>query len=114
MCIRRLRVLALLILFCVATVAAQSPSDKSTDASQPSAHSVESKNDSLAKRADTLLEHFVTLQQDEAMCYTMRTYRVARVSPESDTTTPAGYSTCQRAARFQLRTTVQSVEIAPR
>ena len=33
---------------------------------------------------------------------------------DSDSTKPAGYSTCQRASRFQFRTAVDSREVAPR
>jgi hypothetical protein len=109
---RRLLVLSLLIPLCVVTVAAQSPSGKSADSSSPAA---ESKKDSVVIRPlDSGMQHILTLEQNEATCYTLRTYRVVRDDPESDTTRPAGYSTCQRAARFQLRTAVDSLEIAPR
>jgi hypothetical protein len=63
---------------------------------------------------DSRMQRILTLEQNEATCYTLRTYRVTRDDPESDTTRPADYSTCQRAARFQLRTAVDSLEIAPR
>jgi hypothetical protein len=36
-------------------------------------------------------------------CYSMRTYRVTRDDPESDSTRPAGYSTCQPAAWFHVK-----------
>ncbi len=112
MFVRRLLVLSLLIFTCVATVAAQSASGKNVDSSSPAA---ESKNDSPVTRPlDSNTPHILTLEHNEATCYTLRTYRVTRDDPKSDTTKPAGYSTCQRAARFQLRTTVESVEIAPR
>src|SRR5271169_4490740 len=119
MCVRRLLVLSLLILLCVATVAAQSPSDQrsdssSTAATQTAQASTETKNDSLVVRPlDSRTQHILTLEQNEATCYTLRTYRVTRDDPKSDTTKPAGYSTCRRATRFQLRTAVDSVEIAP-
>lgn len=38
-------------------------------------------------------------------CYTIRGYVVARDSKDSDSTHPVSYSTCQPAARYQLRTT---------
>lgn len=38
-----------------------------------------------------------------ATCYSLRTYRVTRDDPESDVTRPVGYSTCQPAARFQVK-----------
>jgi hypothetical protein len=140
----RLLLFSLLILLCVATAAAQSSPDKSYDSSQPvsalpqnahaspdlfqiqlsfevdgkaspSARVIEGENDSLIIRSlDSHRRHIITLQQNEATCYTLRTYRVARENPHSDSTRPAGYSTCERATRFQLRTTVDSREIVSR
>jgi len=63
---------------------------------------------------DSRAQHLLTLQQDEKTCYTLRTYRVARETPDSDSTRPAGYSTCQPATRFQLKTAVDSRVIVPR
>jgi hypothetical protein len=53
------------------------------------------------------------VQNDEA-CYTIRSYRVTRDDPRSDSTRLAGYSTCQHAARFQVRQAVDSLEVVPR
>jgi hypothetical protein len=139
----RLLVCSLLIALGVATVAAQTSPDKNLDSSQPltrqatnevstsliqfqlpfdadsSSHAAPSPNqhgnDSLAIRSiDSPPSHILTLQQNDATCYTLRTYRVARENPQSDSTRPAGYSTCQRATRFQLKTAVDSREIVPR
>lgn len=138
----RLLLLVFVISLCAASLAAQSASDKSPDASpapdqtaqasadlfqfqltsdtddqglSPAPRTIESKNDSLVIHpSDSRMAHILTLEQDEATCYTIRAYRVARVSPESDTTKPAGYSTCQRATRFQFRTAVDSQEMTPR
>ena len=41
----------------------------------------------------------------DAMCYAIRSYVVARDSKDSDSTHPAGYSTCRRASRYHLKTT---------
>jgi hypothetical protein len=38
-------------------------------------------------------------------CYAIRSYVVARDSKNSDSTHPVSYSTCQPAARYQLKTT---------
>jgi len=46
--------------------------------------------------------------QDDKLCYSMRSYRVKRENKDSDITRPAGYSTCQPAKRFQMRSTEQS------
>jgi len=40
--------------------------------------------------------------QGDTLCLTMRTYKVARDDPHSDSTHAAGYSTCQPAARFHM------------
>lgn len=41
----------------------------------------------------------------DGLCYTMRSYVVARDSKHSDATHPVSYSTCQKASRYRLRTT---------
>jgi hypothetical protein len=146
MSVPRLLLLSLLIALCVATAAAQSSPDNTSNSSQllpalpqnaeastaliefhlplshldglslsPTTRTTEREDDSLVMRPlDSSMQHILTLEQNEATCYTLRTYRVARVSPESDSTRPAGYSTCQRATRFQLRIAVDSQEIKPR
>jgi hypothetical protein len=116
MSIPRLLFLSLLISLCVATAAAQSsPSDSSGNERTGNERTVQPGNDSAVVRSlDSRIPHILTLQQDEKTCYTIRTYRVARESPDSDLTRPAGYSTCQRATRFQLKETVDSREIVPR
>jgi hypothetical protein len=63
---------------------------------------------------DLARQRILTLEENEPVCLTLRTYRVARESPDSDSTRPAGYSTCQPATRFQFRTAVDTREIAPR
>jgi len=39
----------------------------------------------------------------DATCFTMRSYVVARDSKDSDSTHPAGYSTCQPSNRYQVK-----------
>ncbi|MGD1023938.1 MAG: hypothetical protein ABR880_14225 [Candidatus Sulfotelmatobacter sp.] len=41
---------------------------------------------------------------DDTYCYSMRSYKVARDNPDSDSTHAVGYSTCQPAARFRTHT----------
>ena len=41
--------------------------------------------------------------QPDVTCYSIRSYIVARDSKDSDSTHPAGYSTCQRADRYRLK-----------
>jgi hypothetical protein len=41
----------------------------------------------------------------DTMCYTIRSYVVARDTKDSDSTHPVRYSTCQPAARYRLKTT---------
>jgi hypothetical protein len=49
------------------------------------------------------------LSQDDTLCYAMRSYKVARDNPQSDSTHAAGYSTCQPATRFHVHTTEEQV-----
>ncbi len=42
---------------------------------------------------------------DDTVCYTIRSYVVARDSKDSDSVHPVGYSTCQPSNRYRLRTT---------
>jgi hypothetical protein len=51
--------------------------------------------------------------QSDTLCLTMRTYKVARDDPHSDSTHAAGYSTCQPAARFQMHTAEFKVSATP-
>jgi hypothetical protein len=41
------------------------------------------------------------------VCYTMRSYIVARENRDSDSTKLVGYSTCQPASKYELRITVE-------
>ncbi len=51
-----------------------------------------------------------TENYNDSVCATMRTYVVARTHPESDATRVVGYSRCQPAWKFQIRTADKSVE----
>jgi hypothetical protein len=42
---------------------------------------------------------------DDILCYKIRSYVVARDKKDSDSVHPVGYSTCQPASRYRLRTT---------
>jgi hypothetical protein len=135
MCIPRLLLIPLLISLSAVTAAAQALPPSDPDSSQPTSMlsqnadgdspfvspfghlqgssnvtrgSVLGERDSRRMPARDYSKYFLTTEQNETTCYSLRTYRVTRVSPESDTTRPAGYSTCQRATRFQLRTAVDS------
>lgn len=140
----RLLALCLLISLCAATVAAQAPPDKSSGSSQllpalpqntasslglfqfqlpflaegqnlanSTPASIQSGHESNIP-APVRAQQVITLEQNEATCYSIRLYRFVRDNPESDSTRLVGYSTCQRAARFQLRTAEDSREMAPR
>jgi hypothetical protein len=37
------------------------------------------------------------------VCYAMRTYRMARVSPHSDVTESAGYAECEPSLKYSVR-----------
>ena len=120
MYIPRLLVLPVLISVCVAPVAAQSSPDKSN---VPQFLPALPQNEQAGIRADQfqlfshpdginlshiilppeVRAHVLTLGQSDVTCYSIRTYRVTRDDPESDSTRPAGYSTCQPAARFHVK-----------
>ena len=55
--------------------------------------------------------HSVTLAQNAAPCYTIRSYRFARENPKSDSTSFIGYSTCQPGTEFHRK---DAVDMAPR
>lgn len=132
--IPRLLVLALLISPCVARVAAQSSPDKTAAVSQPRLDGLVAPPEfrahvlPLPPRSPNLrtrnrdiqpprsLPFDSTLAQDEhdKVCYSIRSYRVTRDEPGSDSTRLAGYSECQPADRFQVRTAVDSRELVPR
>ena len=54
-----------------------------------------------------------TENYNDSVCATMRTYVVARTHPESDATRVVGYSRCQPAWKFQIRTADESVKDSP-
>ena len=49
---------------------------------------------------------------EDEVCYTIRSYQVARDSADSDSTHPVSTSTCQRASRYHVKT-VQIEQISP-
>ena len=51
--------------------------------------------------------------QGDNVCLKMRTYKVARDGPKTDSTHSSGYSTCQPAARFQVHTAEFKVLVTP-
>jgi hypothetical protein len=55
-----------------------------------------------------------TPTNDDMVCLYIRSYRVIRDDPKSDSTRFAGYSECQPTARFQMKSAVDSLEIDPR
>lgn len=112
----RLLFLSLLISLCGAAAVAQS-SPNNSNSSQPSLALPENSqrvNEAVVTRPLDSRIHILTLQQDEKTCYTIRAYRVARESADSDSTRPVGYSTCQPTTRFQLKQAVDSREVADR
>jgi hypothetical protein len=61
----------------------------------------------LEAKTRTLIMGLDGRMDDDATCYTMRSYVVARDSKNSDSTHPTGYSTCQPASKYRVRTTQQ-------
>ena len=60
-----------------------------------------------------VLLHTEPDSQSDNVCLKMRTYKVARDGPKTDSTHPSGYSTCQPAARFQMHTAEFKVPVTP-
>ena len=65
-----------------------------------SGHSKESKTRTLVMGLNVPLD-------TDATCFTMRSYVVARDSKDSDSTHSTGYSTCQPASNYRVKTTQQ-------
>ena len=49
-------------------------------------------------------------RDEDTVCYTMRSYLMAREARDSDVTWPAGYSTCQKASRFGVKDAVEPLK----
>jgi hypothetical protein len=133
--IPRLVLLALLISVCVAPIAAQSSPDKIPASSHPQldgliappefrAHGVPlpslSPNargrihDIQSKLRVAPFDSTLAQNDNDQVCYSIRSYRVTRDDPGSDSTRLAGYSECLPAARFQVKAAVDSREPMPR
>jgi len=129
--IPRLAFLALLVAVCVAPAAAQSSPDKIPAFSHPQldglvappefrAHdlplpplspNLRTRIHGIQPQARILPFDSTLAQNDnDKVCYSIRSYRVTRDDPGSDWTRLAGYSECQPAARFQVKAAVDSRE----
>ncbi|HEY6763364.1 MAG TPA: hypothetical protein VI386_01220 [Candidatus Sulfotelmatobacter sp.] len=64
------------------------------------------------------LPHLLATPQNQdqldAVCYTVRNFRVARDDAHSDATHPDGYSTCQLSTRFRVKSIDSSPELLRR
>ena|ERR1700691_2721214 len=115
MYILRLLFLSLLMVLWIAPAAAQSPQDKSSVSSQLQPdrliappefrRHVAATDPNEPSRIDDLrlLPFDPSLVEDDTTCYSIRSYRLTRDDPQSDSTRLAGYSECQPATRFQVR-----------
>src|SRR5580658_8032962 len=130
--IPRLLFLGLLISVCVRPIAAQSSPDKSPASFQPQLDGLfappefrthvpalpQIVQDKIRRTPPEWRSRLLPLpskpERNDEACLFIRRYRVTRDDPESDATRPAGYSTCQPAARFQTKYAVDSQEIVPR
>ena len=69
----------------------------------------------LEFRVRQLLESQIDrLSEEGPTCYAIRSYVVARDSKDSDSTHPAGYSTCQPVGRYGVKTITSGPEPADR
>ena len=118
MCIPRLLVLSLLLSVCVAPVAAQSSLDRNPEPSirldqiipppefRRPVFPLGLEPPFPSDRMGLSDQRYLQLragEQSDVTCYSIRSYRVTRDDPESDSTSLAGYSTCQPGSQFQLK-----------
>jgi hypothetical protein len=61
---------------------------------------------------DAVRKALAERDNDDEICYTIRSIRVERDTPDSDSTHPVGISTCQRASRYQVKS-VQIEQVSP-
>ncbi len=64
----------------------------------------------LGPKADVLVSNLGA----DATCYAIRSYLVARDAKDSDSTHPVGYSTCQPASRYHLKSAEKGAASSPR
>jgi hypothetical protein len=119
MCVPRLLILSLLLSVCVAPIAAQSSPDGNPQPSirldqiipplefrRPS-HPLwvqpPLRSDGIGLSDQRYVQPRAG-ERSEVTCYSIRSYRVTRDDPESDSTSPSGYSTCQPVAQFHFKT----------
>jgi hypothetical protein len=111
------------LLICTAPIFAQEQTFNAPDSDrnwepQAPVQVVPSKSEDSAPRSDALRAlhtqpGFVSSDLrplDDRVCYTMRSYVVARDRKDSDSVHPFGYSTCQRASKYRLRTTQRQTD----
>jgi hypothetical protein len=67
-----------------------------------------------SKGGPRFLRFDVDALDSDATCYSIRSYRVTRDNPESDTTRLVGYSRCQPAIKVQVKEAGERQEIVPR
>jgi hypothetical protein len=61
---------------------------------------------------DALTKALAERDTNNEICYSMRSIRVERDSPDSDSTHPVGTSTCQRASRYHVKS-AQGEQVSP-
>jgi hypothetical protein len=117
MLIPRLLVLSLLLSVAAAPLAAQSTPDNQPIVPPQSAvpglrigplqdfhlHGTPAPETSQIIPAPGIYRKPLRSDRSEVVCYSIRSYRVTRDDPESDSTRPSGYSTCQPSDRFQVK-----------
>jgi hypothetical protein len=111
--------LALVLLGCAAAAAQSSPGASSASQPLPALFVPQAKADfdfafPSGSRPHAADPGQASPNQSDRTCYSIRSYRVTRNHPDSDSTRPAAYSTCQPASRFQVKETGDAPEIVPR
>ena len=113
-----MKLLSLLVLFCAGAISLFAATGESTmplsPASAPPAFKIGSLSLNPATNAKPLFgwpsrDRFAVRPRsaESTTCYKRRAYYMVRESRDSDVTRPDGYSTCQPAARFQVKRAIE-------
>jgi hypothetical protein len=110
----------LALLFGLASLGAAPASDSTAEGNPVSNHpAIERHHFDLRNFYPAIERHHFNLhnlgsihieEERDNVCYTMRSYIVARENRDSDSTKLVGYSTCQPSSKYELRITVEDPE----
>lgn len=106
-------VLAFTVLVSLSKLSAQSQPASSSPLSDSDRAIVQSWSEEASQIREARIEgDRLILPTDDrnAICAFLRVYRVKRITPGSDSTRPAGYTTCVGASRFSMKSSAKPQE----